>query len=404
MADLDRLFEAHLPVDPPIGEEVLSQIPAKRGVALLAAASDRPIVLLPGADLRSRIRNRLAAPTEEERKKTPDLHEVTRSVRWILAESHFETDLAYMELARWIWPARFRQMLAFKPPWFVHVDPDEAMPAFRRGRDVLPRPGICVGPFPSARTADRFIGILEDVFQLCRDPGCLAQAPEAETCTYGQMGRCLRPCDGTIDMEAYRRVVARAGQFAAGQRGPVQQELADRMRQAAAALEFEQAAQLKSRLERISELDDPVFAHVRAREQLAYLSVQRSAKAHTVNVLLVWAGRVASAGRIPYPPGLDVIDPLLAQMRQMVRQAGTWPLAERLRMGLAAQMLLASPRRGGLWLDWTEKLTADEVRAAIVAGADELKVTPPPEPKNKPSATGPGGADRLDRDPPAGSN
>jgi excinuclease UvrABC nuclease subunit len=295
-------------------------------------------------------------------------------------------------------------MLAFKPPWFVYVDPDDDLPAFRRGRDVLTRPGICVGPFPSARAADRFIGILEDVFQLCRDPRCLAQAPEAETCTYGQMGRCLRPCDGTIGLDAYRRVVARAGQFAAGKRDPVRQELGEKMQQASAALEFEQAAQLKTRLERIAELADPAFAHVRPREQLAYLSVQRSGKAHTVNVLLLWAGRIASAGRVPYPPGLDRIESLLDQMRQMVRQAGRWALPERLRMGLAAQMLLASPRRGGLWVDWTEQLTAEQVRSAILDAADELKVTPPPERKSKPSAEEPEAADTTGKDRQAGAD
>ncbi|MFP4356392.1 MAG: hypothetical protein ACLFUJ_14840 [Phycisphaerae bacterium] len=403
MADLNTLLPDCLPVQPPLGDETLGRIPAKRGVALLSGAEDQPILLLPAADLRSRIRNRVSQPTEEELTRMPDLAEVTRSVRWLLTTSHFETDLSYFELARQIWPDRYREMIAFKPPWFVQVDPSEPRPHFRRGRDVLQRAGACVGPFVSARSADKFIGIIEDVLGLCRDPRCLAQAPDAPVCTYGQMGRCLRPCDGTISLETYRQHVVEAAALAQGSIEPVHQELAGRMKQAAAELKFEQAAAIKSRLGRLDELGDAEFRHVRPRQQLGYVTIQRGRR-HQVKVFLVWAGRVASAGLIDFPPKKQTIEPILCQMEQMARQAGSWSLPERLRMGLVAQMLGSSPSRGGVWLEWAPGLDPEEVIGATERACEQLKVSPRPRRKKKQAPKGEAKTDTVTeahRDPEA---
>ena len=62
------------------------------------------------------------------------------------------------------------------------------------------------------------IDAIADAFDLCRDPRHLAAAPNAQPCSYMQMGRCVGPCDGTIDADAYRKVVADALAFALGSR------------------------------------------------------------------------------------------------------------------------------------------------------------------------------------------
>ena len=260
------MFDGRLEVQPPLSEAALSRVPARRGVVGLLAEADAPILLLTAGRIRDRLRTRLREPPEEGPRKTADLRSITRAVVWTLADGHFETDLCFLELARALWPKRYPSLLGWKPPWFVHADPDADAPHFVVRRDVLAEKGRWVGPFASERSARRFVDIVRDAFDLCRHVQCLRQAPHAETCAYGQMGRCLRPCDGTTGMDAYRDAVRRAADLAEGRREDRRRELERRMAEASAELAFERAAGLKKRLERMSMLDAEEFELVRPAE------------------------------------------------------------------------------------------------------------------------------------------
>ena len=403
MVDWSCLFQHSLELNGPAEEAALGQIPARRGVALLRAAAGQPILLLPAADLRTRIANRLSRPTEQERRKMPDLHAVTREILWALTTSHFETDLLYFELARQIWPEDYREMVAFKPPWFVSVDPAAELPSLRRGHDIAPGGGLCVGPFPSARLADRFIGIVEDVFLLCREPRHLAEAPHGSRCTYGQMGRCLSPCDGSIAMPAYRQIVAEAARFAAGDRQHRLAALAAEMKAAAASLQFEQAARCKALLERAAELDEPDFAHIRPVEQLCWLSVQQSGSTRRVKLFLVRGPRIAQAEPLDYPPDPALLERALGELDAM--GAADWQAspADAWRLGLVTQMLHSSAQRGGVWIERGPGTTAAAVAEQIEAARDVLRVRLPQRRKAKsaPDDTDAGVSADEDRDKPS---
>src|SRR5512133_896673 len=100
-----NLFDVALPVSPPLSDDQLAAIPAKRGVLLLEGEGERPILLLTAADIRARLRNRLAEPAPDQGpKKTADLRQITRQIKYRLCPSHFETDLTYFELAQTIFP------------------------------------------------------------------------------------------------------------------------------------------------------------------------------------------------------------------------------------------------------------------------------------------------------------
>ena len=152
-ADWIGMFDGVLDVCPPLTEQQLSQVPAKRGVALLLAAEGEPVVLLPGADMRSRIRARLQKGNEEKQGKMPDLSRVTARVLWKLTSGHFETDLFYLELASSLWPESYRSMLAWKEAWFVHVDLEDRFAHFQRTRKVFATRGSYVGPLVTAKTS-----------------------------------------------------------------------------------------------------------------------------------------------------------------------------------------------------------------------------------------------------------
>ncbi len=384
--DLDRFFDGVCQVQPPVAEEQLAAIPPKRGVVLLLAQGGRPIVLLPAADLRSRIRLRLQEPLSDQRTKTADLREITRQIRWTLAYSHFETDLAYLHAACALWPRTFASLLAWKPPWFVHVQPGEEFPRFQKTRKDFALPGRLLGPFPSGQAADRFIETIQDAFDLCRDYRCLRQAPHGQPCAYGQMGKCLSPCDGRISMDRYREMMAQAADFAAGDRQGPLDRLRQEMMQAAGKLQFERASALKARLGRLDELNHADYAHLAPLDDFRFVLVQRGAGRRKARAFLADRGLIQDAGDLDYPLRRPQVDKLLKKMARLVargdRERTEGDLAA-WRMGLVAHYLFTSPDRCGVILRWDESLQPADVEQAIDDAARELHLSRKQPPKSQ---------------------
>ena len=391
-------FPKRIDVAPPVGDETLLQIPAKRGVLLLTAEADAPIVLLPAADMRARLRNRLQEPPEDTlRRNVADLRAITRRVWWVTAGSHFETDWLYYELARTIWPDRRKlaELLAWKPAWFIYVDPQADYPHFARTRDVFSEPGRYMGPFPSGKSADRFIAACQDGFFLCRSIQCLRKAPHGPRCTYAEMGKCLSPVDGSIAMDDYRKEVARAARFALGERNDVLAELADQMREAAGQLAFERAGSIKSRIDRLKELADKEFAEVGPAEAFRYVLIQPSGSRKFARSYVVDVGHIARGPDIPAEGNTRKLKVLCRFAARVVGQDRPFVPADRWRMGLVASYLWTSQQRQGVILRWTPDLSEEVLAEAIDAARDELHLgggqADPPIETQGPDGGNPGG-------------
>jgi excinuclease UvrABC nuclease subunit len=370
-----KLFEASLAVEPPLDEAQLAKVPAKRGVVLLRAG-DEPIVLLTAGDIRRRVATRLAERQEEGPTRTADLRQITTAIDWRLCFSHFESDLAFLEIANQLYPRKYGEMLAWKRPRFVRVDPAEEFPAFGPTRQPQPMAsGLCIGPFPSGRSVEAFIDAIQDAFDLCRHERCLRQAPHGQPCTYAQMNRCLRVCCGGMSLEDYRQVVARAARFAAGERQPTFDELRARMHQAAAELEFELAGLIKSKLERLSRLESPEYHHLAPLEEFRFLLVEPGPRFDKARVFGVNWGQVF-AEDIDYPLSQQQLEGLLARMAQVEAPARLDELAQ-WRVALVSSMLLAAPSRAGLVVRYGAGLTAESLAAQIAEVSQLLKLREP---------------------------
>jgi excinuclease UvrABC nuclease subunit len=374
MPDWIEMFDARLDVGAEFPDEQSRQIPARRGVVLLLAEGGSPILLLTAADIRSRTVNRLRNPDPQERRKLPNLQEIAREIRWKLTTSHFETDLAFLDLSAAIWPKGFTEMVAWRPAWFVHVDCGGPFPRFVRTREVLAGPGRYVGPFEDGRWADRFVGAIQDAFDLCRNHQCVRKAPRGPPCTYSQMGRCLGVGDGRTSLEDYRRVVAQAADFAAGGRQSHHQELTARMKAAAAARRFEEAAKIKSRLDRLAELDQPACAHAAPAEEFRFLVIQPGPTPRRARPFLVNRGTVLPAEDLDYPARQEQLAGLLEQMRRLAAcpPSGEFTELDRLRMGLVSHYLCSGPNRRGVMIRWRDSLSCPEVVGAIESAAEVL--------------------------------
>ncbi|MEO1468444.1 MAG: excinuclease ABC subunit UvrC, partial [Pseudomonadota bacterium] len=136
---------------------------------------------------------------------------------------------------------------------------DGDFPLLRKHRGAQREKGRFFGPFASAGAVGRTINQMEKAFLLRT---CSDSVFESRTrpCLLFQIKRCSGPCTGEISGEDYGALVEDAVRFLEGRSTRVQEELAERMREAAAVMDFERAALYRDRLR--------AMAHVRGQQTI----------------------------------------------------------------------------------------------------------------------------------------
>jgi excinuclease UvrABC nuclease subunit len=292
MACLDIDIFAHAAAFDPAGdfEAFLKSVPAKWVVYLMCSAEGRPVQLLCVKDLRASLERRLGLVNAEDLLAGPsrkvNYREIVREVVWRRVDSAFEADVVYLEAARRVFPQTYRGMLGPRPAWFVHVNPETNYPRYVKTIDPTAGTGRYFGPIEDKHAAQKLVHHMESLFDLCRDYSILTQSPKAGPCPWKQMGKCVGPCDGTIDLEAYRQLVAHSADVLADPKNEIQQQ-ARRMQRASMELHFEIAQKIKAHIEQLSMLGKGSWRHVRPLERLAFVSLQRGPRAGTAKVFLI---------------------------------------------------------------------------------------------------------------------
>ena len=115
-------------------------------------------------------------------------------------------------------------------------------------RGSLKKPHQYFGPYPNGYAVRDSIEVLQKVFQLrtCEDS---VFAHRERPCLLHQIKRCSAPCVGAISFEDYRATVEEAAAFLNGRTDVLSQTLQHKMQQAAANLQFEEAARYRDQLQ-----------------------------------------------------------------------------------------------------------------------------------------------------------
>jgi excinuclease ABC subunit C len=130
-------------------------------------------------------------------------------------------------------------------PYLRFSEHDFPRMSFYRG--ATDRRARYFGPFPSSWAVRDSMQVLQKVFRLrtCEDS---VYRHRTRPCLLHQIHLCSAPCVGLVDAATYGLAVDSALRFLRGGAGPIMREIEERMLAASAALEYEQAAQLRDQL------------------------------------------------------------------------------------------------------------------------------------------------------------
>ncbi len=365
MLDLDCGLE----FDAAHADAFFAALPERPAVFLVEPRSElagaRPW-LLRTANLRRRLERLLGAP--DAASKRLNLREFAGGVRYRLTGSALEQSLVLYQHARRLDPGGYRERLRLRPPALLKVNLANPYPrcyVTRRIRtdDATGRPsgGFYFGPLPSRRAAEAFASRFLDLFKIRRCQIKIRRDPGFPGCIYSEMKMCLAPCFAGCTKEEYDAEVVRVVSFLGTSGASLTGELEREREAASAQLDFERAAALHRRLDKIAEVLRGLPEVVRRIDDLDAVILARAAEENTVAIFVVRAGRIAEPfflrfGELASQP--RSVEEILRQVLEPQQSSGETPapappedlepLADHL--SLLARWLYSKPREGEIFL------------------------------------------------------
>ncbi|MBS0222694.1 MAG: excinuclease ABC subunit UvrC [Proteobacteria bacterium] len=240
-------------------------LPRKPGVYRMIAAEGEVLYVGKARSLRSRV----AAYTQPTRLATRLMRMVsaTRTMEFAVTDSEAEALLLENNLIKRFRP-RFNVLLRDDKSFpYIVIRRDTEWPQLAKHRGTREPDNEYFGPFASATAVNRTLYALQRAFPLrsCSDG---VFSTRTRPCLQYQIKRCTAPCVGRIDKPEYDRIVGEVRDFLGGHNREVQQALSQRMEQASAALEFEQAAVLRDRIK--------ALAHIQSHQSISLDSIDEA--------------------------------------------------------------------------------------------------------------------------------
>lgn len=203
------------------------------------------------ANVRRRLQ-RLLEPAEGQTKRL-NLRDRIARIAWREAGSEFESLLLLyraMHLAFGADEARKRMRLS--PPFTIRFAAENAYPRIYvtnhlRRRSLM----MTFGPFASRTAAERYCEAVEELFLIRRCYMELHPSVDDPGCIYGEMKKCMAPCQKRCTDEEYSAECSAVLQFLQTRGASRIAALEVERDEASAAMEFEQAAAVHGRITKV---------------------------------------------------------------------------------------------------------------------------------------------------------
>jgi excinuclease ABC subunit C len=269
--------------------DFFAAMPARPGIFLLEmrGAGAQPY-LARTADIRRAAERLLSAP--DAASKQLNLRDVTARIRYRVTGSKFEQNLAFYQNARLYFPSRYRQLMRLRPPAMLKVNLRNAYPRCYVTRQIRGDEGFYFGPFGSRRSAEDFSQSFLDLFKTRRCQIKIRRDPTYPGCMYSEMKMCLAPCFAGCTQEEYDVEIGRVLESLESTGSALTERLAQERAAASDELDFERAAALHKRLDKVTAVLRGMPDLARRIEELDLVILQRAAEAQTVAVFPVRGG------------------------------------------------------------------------------------------------------------------
>ncbi len=245
------------------------------------------------ANLRRRVQRLLGLPTEHSKKL--NLRERARWIEYTPTGSDFESGFLLYRVLRSLFPKTYsdRLRLRFAPLVKLHLENEypRASVTTRLGR--LSGRNLYYGPFPSRPAAEKFASDSLDFFKMRRCVDDLHPDPKFPGCIYSEMKMCLAPCFKGCTDDEYRAEVTRVQNYFDSGGDSLVREISAQRDRASSNLDFENAAALHARIDKLKPVLTQLPEVVHRIDRLAGVMIQRSALPECVALFRIDGGLIS---------------------------------------------------------------------------------------------------------------
>jgi excinuclease ABC subunit C len=298
-------LDSSLAFDAAHDEGFFSALPSEPAVCLveLNDPNAEPL-LIRTQDLRRRLQRLLGPP--DPASKRLNLRGLASGVRYRAVGSTFEQSLTYYQHAKKLFPQRYRDLLRMRPPAVLKVSLRNAYPRCYVTRHIsvdssgAPAAGSYYGPFPSRGAALAFANRALDFFKMRRCQIKIRRDPTFPGCLYSEMKMCLAPCFAGCSKEQYDAEVERFVKFLESSGESLRATFESERERASEDLDFERAATLHKKVEKLDEVlrGQPDLA--RRIQALDAVILQRGAGEQVVAAYRIQGGKLCEPFFLPF--------------------------------------------------------------------------------------------------------
>ncbi|KAF0994246.1 excinuclease ABC subunit UvrC [Geobacillus sp. TFV-3] len=220
-------------------KEKLAVLPEQPGCYLMKDKYGTVIYVGKAKSLKARVRSYFTGTHDG---KTQRLVEEIADFEYIVTSSNAEALILEMNLIKKHDP-KYNVMLKDDKSYpFIKITA-EKHPRLLITRKVKKDGGKYFGPYPNVQAANETKKLLDRLYPLRK-----CSTLPSRACLYYHMGQCLAPCVQPVSDEQNKAMVEQIVRFLNGGYEDVKQELAEKMHEAAEALEFERAKEYRDQI------------------------------------------------------------------------------------------------------------------------------------------------------------
>lgn len=278
----------------PDDPDFFAQIPGKAAVFAIHGEQGSEPYVSKTSNLKRRLL-RLLAPGEE-RSKLLNLRTIARTVEYTLTGSDFESQVLLYRTLRHLFPKTYAGRVRFRFAPLIKYQLDNVYPRAWVTNRIAGLKGETAyyGPFPSRAAAEKYLNDSLDFFKIRRCDFEIHPDPKYPGCVYSEMKMCLAPCFAGCTDQQYRDESARFTAYLDSAGQSLERQFADEREKASAELQFELAAAVHARVEKIAEVGRERPEIVRRLDHLSGLIVQPSAEPGAVTFFPLSNGMVGA--------------------------------------------------------------------------------------------------------------
>ncbi|SFV63616.1 Excinuclease ABC subunit C [hydrothermal vent metagenome] len=289
-------------------KETISQLPSSPGIYQYFDKNGRLLYIGKAKNLANRVKSYWLFTPQLRPNKNLSLRitkmlEQTASLEYIVVNSEHDALILENSLIKQLNPKYNILLRDDKTYPYIYIDNSQKYPRFEITRKIIESGSITYyGPY-SVGARD----ILNSVYEIAKLVQKKGSLRSKKLCLYHQIGKCLGPCELPISQERYKKELTLATKLIKNKKLLIQ-ELQKKMEFYAQELRFEEAAELRDRIEKISRSEIKSEIDFASNENFDIFAIEHSDNRAVVVRIFMRHGKIISSSHdyINLREGFDV--------------------------------------------------------------------------------------------------